>query len=132
MTATFDKELLGMLELMVGIKVNPLKFLWSSRRKMAYHNIYINVSFKTHKFSHIKSVLIDTLVGNLKNKCIIYTNTASCLEQLQADVEMWLNINDDIQGNALIAHVALKPEVKFVSAERFTRCINNPEELIIE
>ena len=39
-------------------------------------------------------------------------------------------MKEDIQGDVIIIHGNLKPEVKFVSAERFTQVITNPEELI--
>ena len=78
----------------------------------------------------IKNVLHETLFGNLTKKCIVYTNTASCLDQMQSDIELWLDINDDVKGDTLVISGALKPEVKFASAERFTRVVDDPEELL--
>ena len=78
----------------------------------------------------IKSVLGDTLFGNLNKKCIVYTNTASCLDQMQSDKELWLYMNDDIKGGVFVISGDLKPEVKFASAERFTKVIKDPESLI--
>ena len=39
-------------------------------------------------------------------------------------------MNDNIKGHTLVINGGLKPEVKISSAERFTRVINNPEELL--
>ena len=36
---------------------------------------------------------------------------------------------DGIEGDVLVIYGNLKPEVKFVSAERFSQEIDNPEEM---
>ena len=63
-------------------------------------------------------------------KGIVYTNTASCLDQLKVDIEQWLNSSDDIKGDDLIIHGDMKKEVKFVSAEWFTESIADPQLLL--
>lgn len=130
MTATFNRKLMSLLELMIGIKILPHKYLWRNLNGMARRNIKINVDFTTQRLRHIKNVLSITLSGNLDKKCIVYTNTASCLEQIQADIESWMDIDDSILGDSHVIHGDQKPEVKFVSVERFTETIANPEELI--
>ena len=130
MTATFNRELMSLLELMIGIKILPHNYLWGNRDGMARRNIKINVDFTTQRLRLIKNVLSSTLSGNLNKKCIVHTNTASCLEQMQADIESWMDMDDSILGDSLVIHGDQKPEVKFVSAERFTETITNPEELI--
>ena len=77
-----------------------------------------------------KTILKETLVGNLDRKCIVYTNTASCLDLMQSDIELWLDMNNDIKGDVLVINGELKPEVKFASVKRFTQVIENKEELI--
>ena len=52
-----------------------------------------------------------------------------CLDQLKVDIEQWLNSSDDIKGD-LIIHDDTKKEVKFVSAEKFTELIENPQLLL--
>ena len=130
MTATFNSSLLGLLNKMTGVVVSPSNYLWSSRTNMARRNIRINVDFTTQRLRCIKLILEDTLSGNLDKKCIVYTNTSSCLDQMQADVELWLDMNENIKGDVIVIYGDLKPEVKFVSAERFTKIHGNPEELI--
>jgi len=39
-------------------------------------------------------------------------------------------MNDTIQGNVLIIQGGLQPEVKFVSAEKFTKITNDPQLLV--
>ena len=119
-----------MLQKMTGVWIPPPNYLWSSRLKMARRNIRIHVDFTTQRLKHIKSVLENTLSNNLNKKCIVYTNTSSCLEQMQSDIELWLDMKEDIQGDVVVIYGDLKPEVKFVTAERFTQVISNPEELI--
>ena len=129
MTATFNPQLLRILQNRIGVKIAPQNYLWSSKCKMVRRNIRINVDFTTQRLRHTKGVSSATLVFNLE-KCISYINTASCLEQMQGNIKLWLDMNDDIQGNALIINVDLKIEVKFGSAECFTYINDNPEELI--
>ena len=87
LTATFNRELMCLLEQMIGIKIPPYKYLWGNRNDMGRRNIKINVDFTTQRLRHIKTVLTSTMSGNLDKKCIVYTNTASCHEQMQADIE---------------------------------------------
>ena len=97
---------------------------------MARRNIRINVEFTLQSTRVIKRVLKSTLSDNLNKKCIVYTNTASCLDQLKIDVEHWLDSSDGIKGDALIIHGDMKAEVKFVSAQMFTKTTENAEELV--
>ena len=97
---------------------------------MARQNIHIHVDFTTQRLRCIKLILENTLSGKFDKKSIVYTNTRSCLEQMQADVELWLDMNENIKGDAIVIYGDLKPKVKFVSAERFTKVNENPEELI--
>ena len=125
MTATFNNRLL-----LIGIKVLRENYLWSGRRKMARRNIRINVVFTLQTTRVIKAVLKSTLSDNLNRKCIVYTNTASCLDQLKVDVEHWLDSSNGIKGDALIIQGDMKVEIKFISAQMFTKIVDNAEELV--
>ena len=78
----------------------------------------------------IKTVLKNTLSDNLDKKCIVYTNTANCLDQLKVDVDYWLDSGDVIKGDLLIIQGDMKAEVKLVSAQMFTKTVDNAEELV--
>ena len=130
MTATFNSSLLEMLYKMTGVMISPPNYLWSSRTNIARRNIRIHVDFTTQRLRSIKVILEETLSNNLNKKCIVYTNTSSCLEQMQADIELWLDMHETVKGDVIVIYGDLKPEVKFVSAERFTKVIVNPEELV--
>ena len=130
MTATFNNRLLGIMEKMIGIKVLRENYLWSGRKKIAQRNIRINVEFTLQSTRVIKRVLKSTLSDNLNKKCIVYTNTVSCLDQLKIDVEHWLDSSDGIKGDALIIHGDMKAEVKFVSAQMFTKNTENAKDLV--
>ena len=60
----------------------------------------------------------------------MHTNTAACFEQLCSDLEMWMDIQDNIKGDTLIIQGDLQPEVKYVSAQQFTRHIADPQILL--
>ena len=76
------------------------------------------------------AVLKSTLTHKLNNKCIVYTNTANYLDQLEVDVDHWLDSSDGIKGDALIIQSNMKAEIKFVSAQMFTKTVDNAEELV--
>ena len=130
MTATFNKSLLGLLEQMIGVKVLPNNFLWAGRRNMARRNISIGVSFTNQSTRLVKKILTVNLHDNLNKKAIVYTNTASCLDQLKCDIESWMDMNDEVKGDVLVIQGDLQPEVKFVSAELFTRHVDDPQLLL--
>ena len=39
---------------------------------------------------------------------------------MQADIDLWLDMNENIKGDVIVIYGDLKPEVKFVSAEQLT------------
>lgn len=77
-------------------------------------------------------MLSETLSDNFAKKCIVYTNTVSCLDQLKVDTEQWLDTSDEIRGDALIIQGDMKPNVKILSADMFTKYVDNPEDMILE
>lgn len=97
---------------------------------MARRNIRIHDDFTTHRLRYIKLISESTLSNTLDKKCAVYTSTSSCLEQMQTNVELWLDMHEDTKGNVIAIYGDLKPEVNFVSAKRFTKVMDNPEELI--
>ena len=64
LTATFNTDLLKLMEKMIGIRVVMQNHLWGGRNSMARRNIQIHVDFTTQRLRHVKSVLKDTLQGN--------------------------------------------------------------------
>lgn len=130
MTATFNKSLLGILEKMIGVKVLPTNFIWSGRDKMSRRNICINVSFTNQSSHTVKKVLVSNLGDNIHKKAIVYTNTAACLDQLRSDIEAWMDLKDAVKGDVLVIQGDLQAEVKFISAEQFTKHIDNPQLLL--
>ena len=125
MTATFDNTLLDLLQKMIGIKVVPQNYLWAGKVKMSRRHIKLNVSITFKRSKEVKDVLKYTLRGNINKKVIVYTNTAEFLETLRSDIESWLDLSDDIKGDIIVIQGNLQPEVKFVSAEQFTRSVDN-------
>ena len=115
---------------MIGVKVLASNYIWSGRQKISRRHIRINITMSSQSTRYVKKVLESTLIGNLNKKAIVYTNTAACLDQLKSDIESWMDMNDKIQGDVLIIQGDLQPEVKFVSAEQFTKSILDPQSLV--
>ena len=60
----------------------------------------------------------------------MYTKTANYLDQLKVNIEHRLDSSDGIQGGALIIKGHINAKVEFVSAQKFTKTIENAEELV--
>ena len=130
MTATFNSTMLNILQRMIGIRVLPCNYLWIGRAMMARRHIRINISMNFFAMKIVKQVIQTTLFGNLNKKVIVYTNTTASLELLRSETESWMDFSDEIMGDALVIQGDLQPEVKFVSAEQFTRVVDDPQQLI--
>lgn len=66
----------------------------------------------------------------LDQKCIIYTNTAACVIEIQNALELWQDMEDIIKGDIIVITGNLKPEFKFATIEDFTKQIDNQQELV--
>ena len=115
---------------MIGIRVLPCNYLWTGRAMMARRHIRINVSMTFFAMKIVKQVIQTTLFGNLNKKVIVYTNTTASLELLRSETESWMDLSDEIKEDVLVIQGDLQPEVKFVSAEQFTRVVDHPQQLI--
>ena len=92
---------------------------------MSRRHIKLNVSITFKRSKEVKDVLDYTFRGNINQKIIAYTNTAEFLESLRSDIESWFDLTDNIKGDIIVIQGDLQPEVKFVSAEQFTRSVDN-------
>ena len=101
MTATFNKELLRLLQLMIGIRILPAMFLWSGREGMQRRTVRINVSVSTQYLKFVKKILKDILSSNLNKKIIIYTNTATKAQYIKEEIDSWLNLTSAFQGSTI-------------------------------
>ena len=79
------------------ISISPDNYLWSNCNSMARRNININCIYTTQQVCAIKSVLKETLSTNLDKKCIIYTNMASSVSEMQNSLESWLELSEEIR-----------------------------------
>ena len=50
----------------------------------------------------MKKILTANLRDNLNKKAIVYTNTASCLDQLKCDIEAWMDMHNEVKGDVLV------------------------------
>ena len=65
MTATFNVELLSLVQSMIGMRVCPEMFLWSGRDAMQRHTVRISVSMSMQYLKSIKDILKTILAGNV-------------------------------------------------------------------
>ena len=130
MTATFNTELLGLLQSMIGISITPSMYLWSGRDAMQRRTVRISVSISTQYLKLVKVILKGLLSSNLDKKVIIYTNTATKAESIKDELDSWLNLTSAFEGDTIMINGDMESEVKLKSATMFTTHINNPRELV--
>ena len=75
--ATFNTELLQILQSMIEISITPSMYLWSGRDAMQRITVRISVSLSTQYLKFVKVVLKDLLSSNLDKKIIIYMKSAT-------------------------------------------------------
>ena len=130
MTATFNTELLRLLQSMIGISITPSMYLWSGRDEMQRRTVRISVSISTQYLKFVKVILKDLLSSNLDKKVIIYTNTATKAESIKDELDSWLNLTSAFEGDTIMINGDMESEVKLKSATIFTSHINNARELV--
>ena len=130
MTATFNNELLRLLQLMTGIRILPSMYLWSGRQSMQRRTVRISVSVSTQYLKFVKCILKDLLSSNLHKKVIIYTNTATKAESIKDEIDSWLNLTSAFQGDTIMINGDMESEVKLQSATTFTHDSNETSDLI--
>ena len=130
MTATFNIELLNILQTMIGIRIPPTMFLWSGRDCMQRRTVRISVSMSLQYLRLIKEILKRILSGNLSKKVIIYTNTASRAELIKQEIDSWLNLTSSFEGDTIMINGEMESEVKLISATTFTDEATNPRSII--
>lgn len=72
MTATFNRELMTLLEEIISIKIPPHNHLCGNRNNMARQNIKTNVEFTTQRPHHSKGLSLMKCINLLYNLFYIY------------------------------------------------------------
>ena len=130
MTATFNVELLSILQSMIGIRISPSLYLWSGRDEMQRRTVRMSVSMSSQYLKNLKQILTNLLSSNVDKKVIIYTNTATKAENIKDEIDSWLNLTSAFEGDTIMINGDMESEVKLVSSTTFTSVIENPREKI--
>lgn len=130
MTATFNMELCDRLETIIGIAINKKGFVWGDCDSMKRRVVTIRVDMCFCQLRKVCDEFIDTLKNNSKKKCIIYTNTAEKVQEVQKEIDYFLDVEEKISGDTLAIFGKLDSEVKFISVKEFTKIRDNYDEII--
>ena len=130
MTATFNVELVSILQSMIGIRITPSLYLWSGRDDMQRRTVRISVSISSQYLKSVKQILTNLLSSNLDKKIIIYTNAAKKADNIKDEIDSWLNLTSAFEGDTIMINGDMDSEVKLVSATTFTSETNNPRDKI--
>ena len=90
MTATFNTNLLHLLQQVTNITFNPHRFFWSPNSLFKKRHIKICIKYSTQYKRFIKDNLHQFLKTDIKSKAVICANTAKKVTELQDDVRRWM------------------------------------------
>ena len=95
MTATFNINLLHLLQQMTNITFNPRRFFWSQKDLFKKRHIKIEIKYSSQYKKLIKDNLYLFLKNNIKSKAVVCSNTAKKVTELQEDVRHWMTCPTD-------------------------------------
>ena len=120
MTATFNNTLLSYLSRICGYSIKSQHTFWADKKSFRKRYIDISVVFTPQKRKVIKESILETCANNLQNKLIVYSNVSSRLEEIQHDVDDWMDENEKLVGDTILINGELESEWKFISVQKFT------------
>ncbi len=130
MTATFNLKLQLLLQKMIGINFENKDTIWSGPESFARRNIDINCSFTSYKMKVVKDTLLQQLSPLGHEKAIVYSSVAKSTEQIQTEIDGWLNIPSvEIVGDTILINGLLEADWKFISTQHFSTYLPSDEDL---
>ena len=130
MTATFNSELLEILQKMTGIQINNENIFWSDGASFDKRNIRIDFDLCFNRNVTFRDKLKETLGNDQTSKAIIYSSVAKTTEVIQDDVDDYLDGTDEVFGDTVVINGDLEQEWKCVTARKFTEKITDMEQRI--
>ena len=95
MTATFNTNLLQLLQQMTNITFNHRRFFWSPSHLFKKRHIHISIKYSSQYKKVIKDNLYLFLKNDIKSKAVVCSNTAKKVTELQDDVRRWMTCPTD-------------------------------------
>ena len=90
MPATFNNELLLLLERMIGMNFSQQCVFWSNKKRFQKRYIHIQLQYSNKKKRFLKQQLHSYLSCNIKAKAIICGNVTKSLIAIQDEVRLWM------------------------------------------
>ena len=97
-TATFNVELLSILQSMISVRIAPSLHLWSRRDGVQRRTLRTSASKSIQCLKSVKQTLTNLLSSNLDKKIIIWTKTSKKAENMKDEIDSWLNLTFAFEG----------------------------------
>ena len=130
MTATFNKSLVHYLQTITGLAVPPSNYLWADANGFRRRTVLISIHPNSYYMKGVKALMAELLQNNLDKKMIVYTNTLEKVENIHEDLCNWHDSSFPFEGDILLLHGDIEPEVKFASIVRFTSDLGDVRSLL--
>ena len=120
MTATFNHNLLTLLQQMIGIYFHANNLFWNGPLLFRKRNIKICIKYSKQTFRFVKDCLSNIIKPHIHSKAIICSNSATSLQQLQLRLDDWLDTVDDFKGDTVLVIGDQETELKLAYTVAFT------------
>ena len=87
---------------MIGIEIHQKNMYWGNYKMYQKRHIHINIKYTKQYYRFIKNQLKQHLQDNHNYKAIIISNTSRTATKAQNEVETWLNIKNELNGDTLL------------------------------
>ena len=125
MTATFNNNLLHLLQRMLGIQFMLPNIFWGSVHSFSKRHISISIRYSKQQFKLITTQINEKLQRDIKNKHIIISSTAQKVNEMQQKLDSWLDKNNHIKGDTVTVIGSHSPELKQGYTTLFTNTVFN-------
>lgn len=120
MTATFDAHLLRLLEDMLGLKIESQNIFWGQIQSFQKRHIEMKIKYSSQHFKSMCNDIYSVSFTNVSNKSIIISSTSALSQDLQKQLDLFLDRTLDMKGDTVLVVGNLDTELKFSYTTDFT------------
>lgn len=129
MTATFDVELLNFLQIMTGMVISRLNIFWGHSKSFQRRNITIKCEYATQPLRIMKNIIKNRMLGNSKDKMIIYGNVSKKLTKTQPKIEDLIDTDNNLDGDTVLIVGPMETELKLEYGKRFASSFEDSDDI---
>ena len=132
MTATFNIELINLIQKMLGIHIKSSNTSWGNPESFRKRHIKIICKYSNHYFKYVCNDIDFAARRNISEKNIIICSTAQKVKLIQDKLDSFLDANETIKGDSVIVVGNQETELKYSYTTAFTNTVFPNEEAYLK